>query len=44
MKEMLIQRVDRVELLLKQLAQLLATNTNYTAMIAGPRSSHNKVK
>ena len=44
MKEMLIQRVDRVELLLKQLAQLLAANTNYTAMIAGPRSSHNKVK
>lgn len=44
MKEMLIQRVDRVEVLLKQLAQLLAANTNYAAMIAGPRSSRNKVK
>ena len=44
MKEMLIERVDRVELLLKQLAQLLAANTNYAAMIAGPRSSKSKVK
>lgn len=44
MKEMLIQRVDRVELLLKQLAQLVAVNTNYATMIAGPRSSKNKVK
>jgi len=43
-KELMIQRVDRVELVLKRLAQLLATNTNYTAMISGPQYHHNKLK
>ena len=36
MQELVIQRVDRVELLLKQLAKLLAVNTNYATMIAVP--------
>lgn len=44
MKELMIQRVDRVELLLKQLAKILATNTNYAAMISGPRYHQNKLK
>lgn len=44
MKELMIQRVDRVELVLKQLAKLLATNTNYAAMISGPQYHRNKLK
>lgn len=43
-KELMIQRVDRVELVLKRLAQMLAANTNYAAMISGPQMHHNKVK
>lgn len=43
-KELMIQRVDRVELVLKKLAQLLAANTNYAAMISGPQYHHNKLK
>lgn len=44
MKELMIKRVDRVELILKQLAQLLAVNTNYATMISGPQYHRNKVK
>ncbi|MDO5407125.1 MAG: heat-inducible transcriptional repressor HrcA [Eubacteriales bacterium] len=43
-KELMIQRVDRVELILKKLAQLLANNTNYAAMISGPQYHRNKLK
>ncbi len=43
-KELMIQRVDRVELILKKLAHLLAANTNYAAMISGPRYKSNKLK
>lgn len=43
-KELMIQRVDRVELVLKKLAQILATNTNYAAMISGPQYHRNKLK
>ena len=32
-KELMIQRVDRLELVLKKMAQVLAVNTNYAAMI-----------
>jgi heat-inducible transcriptional repressor len=44
MKEMMIQRQDRMELLLKQLARVLATNTNYAAMISGPQFHQTKLK
>ncbi|MDO4321827.1 MAG: heat-inducible transcriptional repressor HrcA [Lachnospiraceae bacterium] len=44
MKEMMIQRQDRMELLLKQLARVLATNTNYAAMISGPQYHRTKLK
>lgn len=44
MKELMIQRVDRVELMLKQLAQILAVNTNYATMISGPQYHQNKLK
>lgn len=43
-KELMIQRVDRLELVLKKLAQLLAKNTNYAAMISGPQYHRNKLK
>ena len=42
--DLLFQRVDRVEELLKQMAKILAANTNYATMITGPRNSKNKVK
>lgn len=44
MQELVIQRVDRVELLLKQLAKLLAVNTNYATLISGPQYHHTKLK
>ena len=43
-KEFMIQRVDRLELLLTQMAKILATNTNYTSMITSPRSQQNRIK
>lgn len=43
-KDMMLKRVDRVELLLKQMARLLAQNTNYAAMISAPQYHHNKLK
>lgn len=44
MQELVLQRVDRVELLLKQLAKLLAVNTNYATLISGPQYHHTKLK
>ncbi len=43
-KDLMIQRVDRLELVLKRLAQMLASNTNYAAMISGPQYHQNKLK
>lgn len=44
LKELMIKRVDRVETLLKQMAQVLAKNTNYAAMISGPQYHLTKLK
>ena len=44
MKEMMIQRQDKMELLLKQLATVLAKNTNYAAMISTPQFHRTKLK
>ena len=44
MKDFLIERVDRLELLLKQMAKILAANTNYATMITGPSYSNTKLK
>lgn len=41
---LMIQRVDRLELVLKKMAQMLAANTNYATMISGPRYHQNKLK
>ena len=44
MKELVLQRQDKMELLLKQMAKLLAANTNYAAMISGPQYHRTKLK
>lgn len=43
-KELMIERVDRTELLLQQLARILAANTNYATMVSTPQMSRNKIK
>ena len=43
-KELMFKRVDRLETLLKQLAKIIARDTNYAAMISGPSIHSNKVK
>lgn len=44
MQELMIQRVDRVELLLKQMARILASNTNYATLVSGPNYHQTKLK
>ena len=44
MKELMIQRQDKMELLLKQVVKYLAANTNYATMISGPAYHRTKVK
>ncbi len=44
MKEMLVERQDKMETLLKQVAKVLAQNTQYATMISTPQTNRNKVK
>lgn len=44
MKSMLLEKQDRLENLLKQVAKLLAVNTNYASMISAPSTRKNKIK
>ena len=44
MKNMLVQKQDRLENLLQQVAKLLAANTNYASMISSPMVRQNKIK
>jgi len=44
LQDMLLERQDKMESLLKQVAKVVATNTQYAAMVASPRASRNKVK
>ena len=44
MKELMLQRVDRLELVLKRMAKLIASNTNYAAMISGPSAHQARIK
>ncbi|MDF2541148.1 MAG: hrcA [Herbinix sp.] len=37
MKELLLQKADKLEILLQQVAKLLAVNTNYTTMVSTPQ-------
>lgn len=43
-KELFVEKTDKLENLLKQVARLLAENTNYTTMVSKPRYNHKKVK
>ncbi len=43
-KELMIQRQDKMELLLKRVAKVLAMNTNYATMISGPQYHRTKLK
>ncbi|MGN0431449.1 MAG: heat-inducible transcriptional repressor HrcA [Lachnospiraceae bacterium] len=44
MKEMLLEKEDKMEALLKQVARVLAQNTNYATMISAPQIHRNKLK
>ena len=44
MKSVLLERQDRLENLLQQVAKLLAANTNYASMISSPMVRQNKIK
>lgn len=43
-KDMLLERQDKLETLLKQVAKVLAQNTQYATMISAPTTHHNKLK
>lgn len=44
LKEMLLEKEDKMDHLLKQVAKVLATNTNYATMISTPTYRRNKLK
>lgn len=44
MKDMLVQRQDKMETLLKQVARIVAQNTQYATMISAPQTKRSKVK
>ena len=44
MKELMIQRQDKMDLVLKQAAKVLAANTNYATMISSPQYKRTKLK
>ena len=44
LKEMLIEKEDKMDHLLKQVARVLAVQTDYTTMISAPRYQQNKLK
>lgn len=44
MKEMLLEKEDKMDHLLKQAARVLANNTEYAAMISAPQYHQNKLK
>mgnify|MGYP001070288561 CR=1 FL=1 len=44
MKEMLVERQGKMETLLKQIARVVARNTQYATMISAPQSKRSKLK
>ena len=44
MKDMLVERQGKIETLLKQVARVLAQNTQYATMISAPRTKRSKLK
>ena len=43
-QDMMIEKTDRMERVLKQVVKVLASNTSYATMITGPSYNRNKVK
>ena len=43
-KELMIERTDKMEKVLKQVVKVLASNTNYATMITGPTYHRNKLQ
>lgn len=43
-RDLMVEKADKIDLLLKQVAKLLAQNTNYTSMVTKPRYEHKKIK
>ena len=44
LKELMIQRTDKLEQVLKRVVKVLANNTNYATMISAPQYHQNKLK
>ena len=44
MRSLLLEKQDKLETMLQQVAKLLADNTNYTSMISSPMVRSNKIK
>lgn len=44
MKTQLMEKADKIDVLLKQVAKLLAVNTNYATLVSKPQYRHKKVK
>ena len=42
--EMMVEKVDRLEQILKQVVRLLATNTNYASIITSPQGRRSRLK
>jgi len=42
--DLMIERVDKLEMLLKRLVRVLALDTNYAALISGPAMAENKIR
>ena len=43
-KELMVEKADKIDLLLQQVAKLLAQNTNYTSMVTKPKYQHKRIK
>lgn len=44
MKGIIVEKADKIDLLLQQVAKLLADNTQYTTMVTKPKYEHKKIK
>ena len=44
MKELMVEKADKIDLLVQQVAKLLAQNTNYTSMVTKPKYQHKRIK
>ena len=43
-KDLMIEKTDKLDKMLKQVAKVLASNTNYATMISVPQYSGSKIK